>query len=129
MQKILIVEDEDILRESYRMVLSHGPYEVTVARNGKIALELCAETTYDLILLDLMMPIVDGVKFLQKFTSDPKHSTRIIILSNLSSGVQLDQALKLGAHKNVLKADLSPRQLLDTVTAELKIPATKGVKP
>jgi DNA-binding response OmpR family regulator len=116
MRKILIVEDEDVLRESYEIIIKTEPYTVDSARNGQEALEKCAEKDYDLILLDLMMPILDGVGFLEKFDNP---DSKIIILSNLSGGPELEQALKLGASTNVLKATLSPRQLLAKVRYEM----------
>ncbi len=122
MRKILIVEDEDILRESYEIILSTQPYVIHVAANGKEALALCEEHVYDLILLDLMMPVVNGVEFLQQFPVKTS-PTKIIIMSNLSSGEELTAALKLGAHKNIIKADLSPRQLLTTVRYEVRLNA------
>lgn len=116
MRKILIVEDEDLLRESYRIIISTEPYDVDIAKNGQEALDKCAEKTYDLILLDLMMPVMDGIGFLERFDNP---STKVIILSNLSSGDVLDQALKLGAESNVVKASLSPRELLSKVRYEV----------
>lgn len=120
MRKILIVEDEEILRESYKLILSTEPYTVMAASDGGEALKICEKHTFDLILLDLMMPRVDGVTFLEKFHLAPDAATKVIILSNLSSGEELTKALKLGAHKNVVKADMSPRQLLSLVRYELQ---------
>jgi two-component system response regulator ResD len=116
MRKILIVEDEDVLRESYEMIISTEPYYIDVAKNGQEALDKCEKTEYDLILLDLMMPVLDGVGFLKKFKNS---KSKVIILSNLSSGDDLEQALRLGAQTNIVKASLSPRELLSTVRYEI----------
>ena len=67
MRKILLVEDEPILRETYQIILSTQPYRCDVADNGKVALEKCETQDYDLILLDLMMPTMKGVEFLENF--------------------------------------------------------------
>lgn len=121
MRKILVVEDDVTLREVYSMILSTGPYQLDTATNGKNALEKCSTTKYDLILLDLMMPIMDGVGFLKHFAiSKGVLPSKVIILSNLSSGQELTQAMSLGAYKNLLKSDLSPGQLLSTVRYELE---------
>ncbi len=113
MHTILIVEDEEVLRATYHIILSTGPYEVTIAANGQEALDQTKASHFDLILLDLMMPQIDGIGFLKKFhnTSD----TKVIVLSNLSSGDMLTEALRLGAYSSAVKADLSPRQLLELV--------------
>ena len=116
MRRILLVEDEDLLRESYHMIISTEPYDIDVAKNGREAHEKCASKTYDLILLDLMMPVLDGVGFLERF--DEPH-TKVIILSNLSSGTILEQALQLGAQANLVKATLSPRDLLSKIRYEV----------
>lgn len=117
MRKILLVEDDEMLRETYAAILGTEPYLLDTATNGKEALDKCATTTYDLILLDLMMPVMDGVEFLEKFSPVPS-KTKIVILSNVSPGDLLDRATKLGAHRSVLKADMSPRQLLALVRYE-----------
>lgn len=124
MHKILVVEDDTTLREVYEVILSTGPYVVETASNGKEALDRCAECAYDLILLDLMMPIMDGIGFLKHFiTSDAPTPAKVVILSNLSSGEELEQAQRLGAYRNYLKSDLSPNQLLRTVRSELEVVA------
>lgn len=116
MRKILLVEDDPTLRDVYQMILSTGPYIIEVAINGQEALTKCQSEQYDLILLDLMMPVLDGIGFLERFdTSLGKLPARVIILSNLSSGDELEKALQLGAQKNILKANLTPSQLLAEV--------------
>jgi CheY-like chemotaxis protein len=120
MRKILFVEDEDILRETFSLLMSTQPYSVDIAENGQAALEFCADTTYDLILLDLMMPVLDGVGFLQQFMTDKPERTKVIVMSNLSSGQELDEAMKLGAERNLLKASLSPREILAAIKYELE---------
>jgi CheY-like chemotaxis protein len=120
MRRILLVEDEPPLRDVYRMILSTQPYDFDVAVNGQDALDKCAQKEYDLILLDLMMPVLDGVGFLERFVTDHRPPVKVIILSNLSSGHDLSKAMALGAYRSVLKADLSPKQLLSIVRYELE---------
>lgn len=120
MRKLLVVEDEELLRDSYRIILSTDPYIVDIASNGQEALDKCATIHYDLILLDLMMPVLDGLGFMEEYSRLPKPTSKILILSNLSTGKELDTALKLGASGSVLKASLSPKQLLSTVRYELQ---------
>ena len=119
MRKILLVEDELILRETYQMILSSQPYRCDVADNGRVALEKCETQDYDLILLDLMMPTMNGVEFLENFKKLEEMKTKIIILSNLSSGKELERTRELGVMRSLLKSDLSPSQLIATIRYEL----------
>lgn len=120
MRKILVVEDEEILRDTYKIILSTEPYDVHIAKDGEEALRLVKDIWFDLILLDLMMPKVDGVMFLERYGKLVSELPNIVILSNLSSGDELTKALALGARKNVVKADMSPRELLSLVRYELQ---------
>jgi DNA-binding response OmpR family regulator len=121
-RKILLVEDENALREAYTLILTSQPYELHVVTNGQEALEKCLRYTYDLILLDLMMPVLNGVGFLEEFSRAKNfQSTKIIVLSNLSSGKDLTKALSFGVRKAILKAEISPSQLLSAVRYELDV--------
>jgi len=121
MHKILLVEDEKILRDAYSILLgANGGYSVDTASNGKEALELCKDNTYDLVLLDLMMPVLDGMGFLKEAklsVNSPK--TRIVVMSNLSGGNEVKEALSLGAHRHAVKSDLGPADVMDIVNKEL----------
>ena len=120
MRKILVVEDEDILRETYELILSMEPYIIDTARNGQEALEACKTKRYDLILLDIMMPVMDGVSFLEHIQTLDIGDPKIILLTNLSTGTELEHALRLGAQTNILKSSISPKQLLTTVRYEVE---------
>jgi two-component system chemotaxis response regulator CheY len=118
-RKILLVEDEPLLLEMYELILSNQPYDVSSAANGKEALVHCEKTVFDLILLDLMMPILDGIGFLENFLPTAPEHTRVIVLSNLSSGHEIDAANALGVERITLKADVSPKQLVSLIRYEL----------
>lgn len=122
MPKILLVEDEQILREAYTVLLTAHGYDMDVASNGAEALQLCTKNTYDVILLDLMMPVMDGTTFLKK-AGLPKKApqTRIVLLSNLSSGEDVTEALSLGAQRHEVKSDLSPSQMIALIEQELQL--------
>lgn len=120
MRKILLVEDEDILRESYYIILTTEPYIVHTAINGQDALDKCRQYDYDLILLDIMMPVMDGIGFLEKMNQQSTTIPKVIVMSNLAPGSkEIEQAVKLGAYKSLLKASVSPRELLATVRYEV----------
>jgi DNA-binding response OmpR family regulator len=119
-RKILLVEDEEVLRDTYLLILSTEPYDVRAAADGGEALQLCKQIDFDLILLDLMMPRIDGLAFLEKYKELHMPASNVVIMSNLSSGDSLSQAISLGAYKNVVKAEMSPRELLSMVRYELQ---------
>lgn len=115
MRKILVVEDEPLLRETYQLILSTQPYVCDYAENGKVALELCKTKQYDLILLDIMMPQMNGVQFIEKLDNKEDMKAKIIVMSNLSSGRDLEKMRELGIQKSMLKSDVSPKQLIAAV--------------
>lgn len=123
MQQILLVEDEKILRDAYSIMLGvQEGFQLQVASNGQEALDLCKSKKYDLILLDLMMPVLDGAGFLEKANLAKKSPhTRIVIMSNLSSGEGLERVLKLGAHRHAVKSDLAPSDVISIIDEELAL--------
>lgn len=122
MYNILLVEDDAIIREAFAIILAlSGSYAVTTAENGQVAIELCQVNTYDLILLDIMMPVLDGVGFLKEYTAKYQDvATKVVIMSNLSSGSELSIIQDFGVEKSVLKSSLTPTKLLDLVRQTLQ---------
>jgi DNA-binding response OmpR family regulator len=120
MRRILIVEDDPVLRDTYQTILATQPYLCDVATNGKEALEKCQTHTYDLILLDLMMPVMSGIDFLENYKEIDAMKSKIIILSNLSSGKEIERAHEIGIVKSLVKSDLSPRQLIGAIRYDLE---------
>jgi len=118
--KILIVEDEKDLNDAYSIILTSAGHEVATAFNGKQALETVEKIgDPDLILLDLRMPVLDGIGFLERYNL-PEHSkTSIILFSNYEAQHEVDKAFKLGVERYILKALASPRELLQIVGSTL----------
>jgi CheY-like chemotaxis protein len=123
MRRILLVEDEKILRDAYEIMLgAQKNYILDVASNGREALDQLKRNKYDLILLDLMMPVLDGAGFMEKAALAKKSpNTRIVIMSNLSSGEGLEKVLKLGAHRHAVKSDLAPDEVVAIIEEELQL--------
>jgi DNA-binding response OmpR family regulator len=116
MNRILIIEDEKPLREAFAYLLGTEGFTVELAENGKIGLQKLAAFKPDLILLDMLMPVMDGMTFLQKARLPKAHAqTKTIMLSNLSDAITFDDASAYGVTVSVLKADLSPVELVKTV--------------
>ena len=120
MRKILLVEDDPVLRETYEIILSTQPYACDYAENGSVALETCKNAAYDLILLDVMMPVMNGIEFLEHITKDQGITSKVILMSNLSAGKELERAKTLGVNKHDLKSDMSPSQLISLIRYEFE---------
>lgn len=118
--KILVVEDEELLREAYLKILSTHGFQVDSAPNGEVALKILPKFKPDIILLDILMPRVDGVDFLERAHLDKHYPlTKVIVFSNLSSQEKLNKIMTLGAIRHVLKASLSPQELIAEVESAL----------
>lgn len=116
MAKILVVEDETSLNHAYVMILQHEGYDVVSALNGKEALTVAEKENPDLILLDLHMPVMDGIGFLEHYNLQSKHpQVKVVVFSNLDMQKEIDQAYELGAERYVLKAMASPKELIKLV--------------
>ncbi len=115
MRKILLVEDEPVLKDAYQIILSTQPYLCDFAENGKEALEMCAAKDYDLILLDIMMPVMNGIEFLENLNNPDYIQSKVIVMSNLSGGKEIDRIRELGVQRIILKADTSPSQLISMI--------------
>lgn len=114
---VLIVEDENMLNEAYQVILKSGNYTVIPAYDGRSALEIIKDTPVDLILLDLRMPVLDGIGFLEAYQPKAlKNPPKIVVFSNFDMQKEIDQAYELGADKYMLKAWASPKELLQLVT-------------
>lgn len=111
MTKVLIIEDNETLNEAYKLILEKDGHEVATAFNGEEGLEKLQTMTPDLILLDMLMPKMDGLEFLRHYEPGKFPQTQIIILSNLNEDEQVEEARKLGAHRYILKANTSPKEL------------------
>ena len=117
MANVLVIEDNKTLNQAYRLILQREGHDVRVAFNGTEGLELAGITEPDLILLDMLMPVMNGVEFLRNYLPADHPKTTIIILSNLNEDTEVQEALKLGAKKYILKASTSPQELIAHVKA------------
>lgn len=121
MANILIIEDETALIDAYRVVLEASGHRVASASNGQEGLAVARQFSPDVILLDLLMPVKDGLDFLR--TYDLKHdapNVKVIVLSNLDMQQEVDEAFKLGAARYILKMWATPKTLSNVVKQVLQ---------
>jgi len=119
MTKILLVEDDISLRTAYSMILNANKYDVVAATDGQDALNKLKNFKPTMILLDLLMPVMDGLEFLKNYNPADKGAADIILLTNMPSSPDVDQCLKLGVKTVAVKSSLTPSGLLELVKESL----------
>jgi DNA-binding NtrC family response regulator len=113
MNKILVVDDEEIVRMSCERTLSPAGYEVSVAAGGREGIELLEKNTYGLVLLDLKMPDMDGIEVLNRIQKSWP-ATKVVMITGYSTVDTAVQALRLGA-VNFIEKPFTPDTLLKAV--------------
>lgn len=120
--KILIVEDDKFLRDIAVMKLKHEGFDIDSATDGGEGLEMAKKNTFDLILLDIILPGIDGFEVLKRIKEDPKlKNIPIILLSNLGQKSDIDKGIALGATDYIIKA----HHTLDEIIEKIKNVITK----
>lgn len=128
MAKILVVEDDHDLNNAYSLILKHEGYEVVEAFDGKEAIAKLESFSPDLILLDLLMPIMGGLEFLQWWNkSHPGSNVKVLIFTNMENSPEVAEAYKLGANRCIIKSWTAPHNLAKVVSDTLK--AKSSAKP
>ena len=119
--KVLIVEDDRFLRELMVRKLKMENFEVIEAEDGEQGLKKMKEEKPDLVLLDLILPEMDGFEVLeQKRKDDEIKNIPVIILSNLGQKEEIDRGLQLGAKDYLVKAQFSPSEIIEKVKIFLR---------
>jgi CheY-like chemotaxis protein len=109
--RILIVEDDLVIREIYALKFELEGYPVQAAENGALALELIEEFQPHYILLDMMMPVMDGLTFMRHY-STREETGEVIVFSNVSSPAQREAIMRLGARDYWVKSDYTPQEVV-----------------
>jgi len=119
--KVAIIEDDPMINQMYRVKFELAGYEVAIAEDGRDGIELVKEMNPDVILLDLMMPEMNGDEALEHIRKMPDYSeTPVAILTNLGREEAPKRLNKLGVAQFIVKADATPSQVVDLVSMMLK---------
>lgn len=122
MARILVVEDDRDLNNAYGLILKHEGHEVVEAFDGKEAIEKLDKFGPDLILLDLLMPIMGGLEFLQWWNKEnPGSTVKVLIFTNMENSPEVSEAYKLGANRCIIKSWTAPHNLAKVVSDTLKV--------
>ena len=126
MAKVLVVEDDLRLKLTYDILLNKEGHQVERALNGEEAIQKMASFNPDLVLLDLMMPKMTGIEFLEAINLkvDYPH-TKVIVFSNMTMPDEMQKAYSLGASKYATKSSTSPKQLAELIEQTLSEQSTE----
>lgn len=120
MVKIAIIEDDQAIAQMYRIKFETEGYEVESAGNGRLGLELAEKMKPDIILLDLMMPEMNGDEMLEKLRKTTwGKDIKVIILTNMGEQEAPESIKHQNVRRFIVKAEMTPRQVAEMVKAEL----------
>lgn len=120
MTKVAIIEDDQAISQMYRIKFEADGYEVETAENGKLGLELAEKMKPDIVLLDIMMPEMNGDEMLKKMRQTPwGKDIKVVVLTNTGEQELPETVKKLGVSAVILKADMTPRQVAELVKQQL----------
>ncbi|OGK11520.1 hypothetical protein A2954_03330 [Candidatus Roizmanbacteria bacterium RIFCSPLOWO2_01_FULL_37_12] len=121
MSKILIIEDDPYVRKLYERIFSFQKHEVSIAADGPEGLELARTFKPTIILLDVMMPRMNGLEVLKKLKEDPATSSiHVLMLTNFGEESIIKQAMASGAEGVLIKSDFPPDKLIVEVEKYIK---------
>jgi len=116
MKKILLIEDESSLQKTFREVLEREGFEIMSALDGEIGIRLAKEKKPDLVLLDLVIPKINGLEVLKALKEDAQTKTiPVIVLTNLEGVDIVDKALELGATTYLVKSVYTLEEIVEKI--------------
>lgn len=115
MARILVVEDDTDLNNAYQIILKKAGHVVDSALNGKQALDTIGQFQPQLVLLDLLMPIMGGLEFLQTYSLDQHPDVKVLIFTNMENSPEVTEAYNLGASRCIIKSWTAPQNLTKVV--------------
>ena len=118
----MLVDDDELIRDLYSEVLTDANFNVDSAKDGEEGLEMMKKGGYDVVLLDLIMPELDGVTVLRKLREEPpdKPNRHVIVLTNLDFQPTLEEAMDLGAESYLIKSAHTPDEVVQQVSSTAK---------
>lgn len=120
MKRILIVEDEKIMADLVQKKLEQEGYSTLVAQDGQQSLDMMRKEKPDLVLLDIILPKLNGFEVMEQINQDPElKDIPVIIVSNSGQPVELDRAKQLGAKDWLIKTEFDPQEVVDKVVRQI----------
>jgi len=124
MKQILLIEDDPFLIDIYTTKLRESDFSVEVISDGEKAVEKLAQKDFDLVILDIVLPQMDGWEILERARKQRSElkgkDLKIIILSNLGQKEEVEKGLRLGAVRYLIKAHYTPSEVVDEIKKVLR---------
>jgi len=121
-KKILVVEDDSMISSMYKTKFEADGFEVFIADNGVAGLELAKKAKPDIVMLDVILPQLDGFSVLDQIKQDKTmKSIPVIMLTNLGTEEDKKKGQKMGAMDYLVKASLTPGQVSEKIKKALKM--------
>lgn len=118
---ILLIEDEEAIIEMYKLRLKKGGFRVEIAKNGAWGIKRAKQKKFDVIIMDMMMPAMNGYKAIKELKIDEKtKDVPIIVLSNSAQDKDVERAKEFGAASYLLKSGITPARLVKEIEKALK---------
>jgi DNA-binding response OmpR family regulator len=121
MKEVLLIEDDPFLIDIYTTKLKEAGFSIEVANSGELVFKKINEKKPDLVVLDIVLPQIDGWEILKKIKSNSRFkSIPVIILSNLGQKAEVEKGISLGATKYLIKAHYTPTQVVEEIKKIMK---------
>lgn len=121
-KKILIIEDDSFIRDIYQVKFEQEGFEIVMAEDGVVALEKLKDFIPDVILLDIMMPYLDGTEVLRSIRkTEVLEKVPVVMLTNISEKEKVDEMMRQGVSGYLIKSHFTPSEVVHKVRALLKI--------
>lgn len=120
-KKILLIEDDPFLVDIYTTKLKESGLSVEVATDGEMGLLKLREGKFDLLVLDIVLPNMDGWQILREIGKDEKfRNLKVFVFSNLGQKEEVEKGLELGVVRYFIKAHFTPKEILEEIKKALK---------
>ena len=114
--KVLIIEDDVYISEMYKIKFESENYKTVITNNGSEVIKIIKKEKPDIILLDIVMPVMDGFDVLKIIKSDKKfNSIPVVMLTNLSQKESIERVFELGAKGYIVKSHFTPSEVVKKV--------------
>lgn len=119
-KRILLVEDEDLIRELYSRELTKAGFWIKAVPTAEEGLEILSKDSFDLLLLDIMLPGINGLQLLREYKlKNPTSTMIVILLTNLGQESVIKEGFELGAQAYLIKGSYTPDQIVQEVNSAL----------